>query len=121
MIPKKFNDQGFTLTEIMIVVAIIGVLAAIAVPNFIQARTNSRRNICINNLRLITAAKDQYAIENNQADTVTPSASDVSPYFKAVPLGGGGLPREPQGGSYTVGAVSVAPTCDQPASLSHSY
>ena len=121
MISGKSKNWGFTLTEIMIVVAIIGMLAAVAVPNFAQARTNSRRNACINNLRLITAAKDQYAIENNQADTIVPSPSDVSPYFKAVPLGGGGLPKEPQGGSYTIGAVSVAPTCDQPAALSHSY
>lgn len=118
MIVRK-NTAGFTLVEIMIVVAIIGLLAAIAVPNFVQARTSARRNTCVNNLRLIQAAKDQYAIENNQADTVSPAAADVSPYFKSSQLSGG-LPREPQGGTYTIAAINAAPTCDQAASLSHS-
>ena len=64
MIIRK-KTAGFTLVEIMIVVAIIGLLAAIAVPNFQQARTNARRGACINNLRLIDAAKEQYALETN--------------------------------------------------------
>jgi len=56
--------KGFTLVEIMIVVAIIGLLAAIAIPSFMRARTTSQKNACINNLRQIEAAKDQYALEN---------------------------------------------------------
>ena len=63
--------KGFTLVEIMIVVAIIGLLAAIAIPSFMRARVTSQQNACINNLRQIEAAKDQYALEqgmtNNQA------------------------------------------------------
>ena len=55
--------KGFTLVEIMIVVAIIGLLAAIAIPSFMRARTTSQKNSCINNLRQIEAAKDQYALE----------------------------------------------------------
>lgn len=55
--------KGFTLVEIMIVVAIIGLLAAIAIPSFMKARTTSQKNACINNLRQIEAAKDQYAID----------------------------------------------------------
>ena len=56
--------KGFTLVEIMIVVAIIGLLAAIAIPSFMRARTTSQKNACINNLRQIEAGKDQSALEN---------------------------------------------------------
>ena len=59
------NTRGFTLVEIMIVVAIIGLLAAIAVPNFVQARNNARKGACINNLRLMEAAKEQIALDLN--------------------------------------------------------
>lgn len=104
------NSKGFTLVEIMIVVAIIGLLAAIAVPNFVQARTQARTNTCINNLRLIQAAIDQWAIENNIDETANVVAADVTPYFKASNLVGG-LPAEPQGGTYTLTTVNAAPTC----------
>ena len=63
------KKKGFTLVEIMIVVAIIGLLAAIAIPSFARARTTSRQNACINNLRQIDGGKDQWAIENNKVDT----------------------------------------------------
>ena len=59
---KTSRKAGFTLVEIMIVVAIIGLLAAIAIPNFIKARTTSQQNACINNLRQIDAAKNQWAV-----------------------------------------------------------
>ncbi len=104
------NSKGFTLVEIMIVVAIIGLLAAIAVPNFVQARTSARASTCVNNLRLIAAAKDQAALENGLADTATPTTTQLSPYLKSVDATTG-LPEEPQSGTYTVGAVSVTPTC----------
>ena len=63
-IGDKQMKKGFTLVEIMIVVAIIGLLAAIAIPSFMRARTTSQKNACINNLRQIEAGKDQYALEN---------------------------------------------------------
>ncbi len=78
------NSKGFTLVEIMIVVAIIGLLAAIAVPNFVQARTSARRNACINNLRLVEAAKEQTALENNLATGAAVVAADIDPYMKGT-------------------------------------
>jgi len=56
------GTKGFTLVEIMIVVAIIGLLAAIAIPSFIKARTESQKNACINNLRQVESAKEQWAL-----------------------------------------------------------
>ena len=101
------KSKGFTLVEIMIVVAIIGLLAAIAVPNFVQARNSARSNTCINNLRIIDASKQQYAIENNAADTATPNSTDCSPYLK-----NGAFPVCPSTAtSYTLNAVSALPTC----------
>ena len=69
---KVSRKAGFTLVEIMIVVAIIGLLAAIAIPNFVRARTTSQQNACINNLRLIDSAKQQWALEQHQTSTSTP-------------------------------------------------
>ena len=115
MIIKK-HTAGFTLVEIMIVVAIIGLLAAIAVPNFAQARTNARRSTCINNMRLIDAAKEQYALENNKDATTTPVAADLSPYLKnnAVVNANPGV-FCPAAGTYTVAAIGSRPTCSQSA------
>src|SRR5437870_11102819 len=64
---RTSRKSGFTLVEIMIVVAIIGLLAAIAIPNFIKARTTSQMNACINNLRQIDGAEQQWALETKQA------------------------------------------------------
>jgi len=75
------NRTGFTLVEIMIVVAIIAVLAAIAVPNFMRARKRSQATLLLNTLRLIDGAKDQYCIEYSKAD-VSPTCSDLMPYAK---------------------------------------
>ena len=64
---RKMRVEGFTLTEIMIVVALIGLLAAIAVPNWVHARTTSQNNACINNLREICGATQQWALDNRHA------------------------------------------------------
>src|SRR5215211_2030204 len=62
----KWGRKGFTLVEIMIVVLIIGILMAIAVPNFIKARESSRRNSCVANLKQIDSAKEQWAMDNRK-------------------------------------------------------
>jgi prepilin-type N-terminal cleavage/methylation domain-containing protein len=78
---NKVTKAGFTLVEIMIVVAIIGLLAAIAIPNFVKARTTAQANACVNNLRQIDGAKQQWALENKKAPTDTPGDSDIQPYL----------------------------------------
>ena len=76
--------KGFTLVEIMIVVAIIGLLAAIAIPSFMRARTTSQMNACINNLRQIEAAKDQYALEMGLTNLASIDFENIGPSTNSV-------------------------------------
>ena len=90
---RTSRKSGFTLVEIMIVVAIIGLLAAIAIPNFIKARTTAQMNACINNLRQIDGAEQQWALETKQAAAAVPAYTDVSGYMRnsvICPAGGAG-------------------------------
>jgi len=84
MIQASFRKRGgFTLVEIMIVVAIIALLAAIAVPGFLRARKRSQASRIINDLRLIDSAVDQYAIENNKSSGAAVAVTDWTKYLKA--------------------------------------
>jgi prepilin-type N-terminal cleavage/methylation domain-containing protein len=115
---KTNRKSGFTLVEIMIVVAIIGLLAAIAIPNFIRARTKSQQNACINNLRQIDGAIQQWALETKQVATanVATDGSGIAPYLGR---GAGTVANvicpsdtaETFSTSYAVSTVDVAPTC----------
>jgi general secretion pathway protein G len=90
-------------------IAGIGMLAAIAIPNFVKARTTAQMNACINNLRQIDGAKQQWALENNKDQTDTPKESDIAPYFKDHRM-----PVCAAGGIYTINAVDEPPTCSIP-------
>src|SRR5215813_136320 len=100
---KSNRTAGFTLVEIMIVVAIIGLLAAIAVPNFVRARTTAQQNACINNLRQMDGAIQQWALENRKAPDSGVGSADITPYIKLD--SNGDLPKCPGGGSYNMVTV----------------
>lgn len=81
--PLSHRRGGFTLVEIMIVVAIIALLAAIAVPGFLRARKRSQATRVLNDLRSISSAVDQYAIENNKSSGTVVGTADYTNYLKA--------------------------------------
>jgi prepilin-type N-terminal cleavage/methylation domain-containing protein len=83
LITRYQSHRGFTLVEIMIVVAIIALLASIAVPGFLRARKRSQASRILNDLRLIDAAVDQYAIENNKASSSGVLVKDWTNYLKS--------------------------------------
>src|SRR5438309_7662379 len=97
-------------------VAIIGLLAAIAIPNFVRARTTSQANACINNLRQYDGAVQQYALEQKLASTASYTMSLIQPYVKLTSAGV--LPTCPANGTYSPGTtVTNPPTCSLSGSV----
>jgi prepilin-type N-terminal cleavage/methylation domain-containing protein len=108
---RTSRKSGFTLVEIMIVVAIIGLLAAIAIPNFIKARTTSQMNACINNLRQVDGAIQQWALENKKDTAASVGFTDISSYLRnsiICPSGGTTFAN-----SYTISDVATKPVCQK--------
>ena len=102
---KLLGKKGFTLVEIMIVVAIIGLLAAIAIPNFVKARESAQKNACIANLKQIEGAKVLWALDGGTG-TPTVDANLVSDYIKKAPM----CPADSTA-AYTANDLDTDPAC----------
>ena len=111
---KNPQQSGFTLVEIMIVVAIIGLLAAIAIPNFVRARAKAQTNSCIANLKQLDGAMEVWATENKKKTTDACTIGNLCPdYVKSTPF----CPAS-SSVAYVVTAIGTTPTCPNVGSLS---
>jgi hypothetical protein len=123
------NKSMATAAVLLPAAAVGGLLAAIAIPNFVRARNMaqqnaavatpisarsevSKQNACINNLRMIDGAKQQWALEYHKKITDIPTAQDITPYMGRGPAGE--FPVCPEGGTYIIGAVGEKPRCSIP-------
>ena len=111
---SRRKASGFTLIEIMIVVLIIGILLAIAVPNFVKARESARTKSCVANLQQIQSAKQQWAMDNKKGSTDVPVDTDLYGTGKYV-SGATTGPVCPSGGTYTIAAVDTDVSCSKSA------
>jgi len=113
---NKIRKAGFTLVEIMIVVAIIALLAAIAVPNFVKAREASQKSCCISNLKEIEGAKAHWAMEMKKHNSDTPVDTDLfgsTLYIRDTP-------SCPASGTYSLTQVDAKPLCSQGPTYGHT-
>jgi hypothetical protein len=98
------GSQSYANVALIPVVVVPAMLSAIAIPNFVKARTTAQQNQCINNLRQLEAAKNEWALEKHKQPADVPTQEDLLPYVRKFPVC-------PAGGTYTIGAVSELPTC----------
>ena len=104
---------GVTLVEMMIVVSIVGLLATLALPAFLKPRATTRRNVCLNNLRQLDAAKQQWALMEMKGGDAEPADTDLDAFLK------GGTERlfcpadmsKTFANSYTINQINIAPEC----------
>ena len=117
---KNLRKAGFTLVEIMIVIAIIGLLAGIAIPNYVKARATSQATSCINNLRQIDSAANQFALEQHKrTGQYIAFPTDLTPYIRLN--ANNNIPICPAGGNYSCNTVGNAPTCDLSTSTTPAH
>ncbi|MBD3296899.1 MAG: prepilin-type N-terminal cleavage/methylation domain-containing protein [Candidatus Omnitrophica bacterium] len=101
------NKKGFTLVEIMVVVAIISLVVSIVMPNFLKARETASANVCISNLKHIDDAKSMWAMWEGRASTDVPNWSDlITDYLRKTP-------SCPTNGTYSLNAVDAPPACTE--------
>ena len=108
--------SGFTIVEVMIVVAIIGMLVVGAMPSLLKARTTAQRNACIANLRQIDNAKERWAMENKKHSGDSVDAIVINSYLRSSEA-----PACPADGIYSYNVVGVNPSCSLGASLGHTF
>jgi prepilin-type N-terminal cleavage/methylation domain-containing protein len=114
--PIQFiHRRGFTLLEIMVIVAIIGFVVAVAMPNLFKSRDKAQRDSCIENLRQLDSAQQQWGVQNNKGNTDTVALTDLIPFLDKSKN-----PSCPGGGAYAVTTVGANPTCTL-SSLGHSF
>ena len=106
------NKSMATTALILPAAAVGGMLAAIAIPNFVRARAASQHSASILNLKLIDAAKQQWALDKHKLNTDTPTEQDLTPYLGHGPAGE--FPKCPEGGTYIIGAVGEKARCAIP-------
>jgi prepilin-type N-terminal cleavage/methylation domain-containing protein len=111
----SIRQRGFTLVEIMIVVAIVGLLCAMALPSFVNAREQSRMRTCVNNLRQVNGAKDQWALEKGKATGDPCVIGDIMPYLRVHE------PKCPVGNTaYAVNSIGISAECNSTAKVAHN-
>jgi prepilin-type N-terminal cleavage/methylation domain-containing protein len=111
---KASRKGGFTLVEIMIVVAIIGLLASVAIPNFVKARTTAQTTACISNLQQLEGAINQWALINKKGNGDAVTLEDIKNGQFIKLDANGDIPHCPGGGQYSVTTVDAPPTCSKP-------